>query len=57
MKVIIREIPEEQQISPEEALCHLNNLCENFRMKYGDSNVVYLEMAIEAFQDKYNEYL
>ena len=43
MKVLIREIPEEQKIYPDQALIHLNNLMENFRYKYGDNNVVYFE--------------
>lgn len=50
MWVNIREIPENEQISTEEAVMHLNNLCENFREKYGNRNVVYLEMAIHALQ-------
>lgn len=54
MKVIIRDIPQEQKIHPDQALIHLNNLMENFRDKYGDRNVVYFEMAINAFQKYYS---
>lgn len=56
MKVIVRDIPVEQQISPDEAVMRLHKLCKNFRMKYGDRNVVYLEMAIEAMQERYKEF-
>lgn len=54
MRVIIREIPQEEKIHPDQALSHLNNLCENFRMKYGNRNVVYFEMAIDVFQKHYS---
>jgi len=53
MKLIIREIPQEEKIHPDQAVAHLIHLCENFRMKYGNKNVVYLEMAIDAFQKYY----
>lgn len=54
MKVLIRDIPEDQKIHPDQALSHLNNLMENFRCKYGDANVVYFEMAIDSFQKHYS---
>ncbi|HEY5588225.1 MAG TPA: hypothetical protein VIK86_04625 [Candidatus Paceibacterota bacterium] len=55
MIVNIRHIPEDEQIHKEEAIQNLHNLCENFRMKYGNRNVVYLEMAIDALQKQKEE--
>lgn len=57
MKVLIRDIPQDEKIHPDQCLWHLNNLMENFRMKYGSKNVVYLEMAINAFQKYYSNEL
>lgn len=44
----------QEQSNIEESLVQLNNLCNNFRMKYGDDNVCYLEMAIDCLK-KYSK--
>lgn len=51
----IRDIPKDEHIHKDEAITYLILLCENFRMKYGNRNVVYLEMAIDALQRQKEE--
>lgn len=40
----------EEPKTEEQAIMHLNNLRGNFAMKYGEKNVWYLDMAIEALK-------